>query len=63
MVIIAAIIGLFIAGLYAIFLVVTRKAGRRSNIKLAPFLVYGLAIISLFGERLVNNTLIVAQMC
>ena len=63
MVISAAIIGLFVAGIYAVFLLLTRRAGRRSNVKLAPFLVYGLAIISLFGERLVNNTLIVAQMC
>ena len=59
----AAILGFFVAGLYAVFLVVTRKAKGRSKIKLAPFLVYGLAIISLFGERLVNNTLIVAEMC
>lgn len=59
----AAVVGLFVAGVYSMFLLATRRAGRRSKIKLAPFLVYGLAIISLFGERLVNNTLIVAEMC
>ena len=45
-----AFIGMFIAGLYGIYLLILKKAGKKSKIKLAPFLAFGLAMASLFGE-------------
>ena len=47
-----AFIGMFIAGIYCIFLLILHKAKARSKLKLAPFLAYGLATASLFGEQL-----------
>lgn len=45
-----AFLGMFMAGLYGIYLLILRKAGKKSKIKLAPFLVFGLALATLFGE-------------
>ena len=47
-----AFIGMFIAGIYGIGLLIFHKAKTRSKLKLAPFLAYGLATVSLFGEQL-----------
>ena len=47
-----AFIGMFIAGIYGIGLLIFHKAKARSKLKLAPFLAYGLATASLFGEQL-----------
>ncbi len=48
-----AFLGLFMSGFYGIFLLVLKKAGKRSKIKLAPFLAVGLALASLFGEIII----------
>lgn len=56
----AAALGLFISGFYGMYLLITRKAGPKSKVRLAPFLVYGLAIVSLFGEQFINGWLIMA---
>lgn len=48
-----AFLGLFMSGFYGIFLLVLKKADRRSKIKLAPFLAVGLALASLFGEIII----------
>lgn len=45
-------IGLFSAGLYSIYLLIRKRAGIRSKLKLAPFLAYGLGIATLFGDIL-----------
>ncbi len=56
-------LGMFSAGLYAIVLLILHKVERRSKIRLVPFLVYGLVIISLYVEQNINRLSIVAQMC
>ena len=48
-----AFIGLFISGLYGIYLLILKKAGKKSTIKLAPFLAFGLSLAALFGEALI----------
>ena len=48
-----AFIGLFISGLYGIYLLIIKKAGKKSTIKLAPFLAFGLSLAALFGEVLI----------
>ena len=47
-----AFIGMFVSGFYGIYLLVFKKAGKKSKIKLAPFLSFGLSIAALFGELL-----------
>ena len=47
-----AFLGLFISGFYAIYLLLLRKAGSKSKIKLVPFLSIGLSAASLFGDVL-----------
>ena len=47
-------VGLFAAGLYGIYLLIRKKAGRKSKLKLAPFLAYGLAAATLFGDLIVR---------
>lgn len=58
-----AVLGICTAGIYAIFLIIIKKANKSSKIRLAPFLVYGLAIFSLYFEQTFNRLSIVAQMC
>ena len=58
-----AVLGICTAGVYAIILIIIKKANKSSKIRLAPFLVYGLAIFSLYYEQLFNRLSIVAQMC
>ena len=48
-----AFIGMFVSGFYGIYLLVLKKAGKRSKIKLAPFLAFGLSIAALFGDLLI----------
>ena len=50
LVITGSLIGFLLSGLYGIYLLVFKKAKAKSRIKLAPFLVYGLAVAALFGE-------------
>ena len=45
-----AFIGMFVSGFYGIYLLVLKKAGKKSKIKLAPFLSFGLSIAALFGD-------------
>ena len=47
-------VGLFAAGLYGIYLLIRKKAGPKSKLKLAPFLAYGLAAATLFGDLIVR---------
>ena len=47
-----AFIGMFVSGFYGIYLLILKKAGKKSKIKLAPFLSFGLSIAALFGELL-----------
>ena len=58
-----AVLGICTAGIYGIVLIILKKANKTSKIRLAPFLVYGLAIFSLYYEQLFNRLSIVAQMC
>lgn len=48
-----AFIGLFISGLYGIYLLILKKAGKKSTIKLAPFLAFGLSLAALFGDVII----------
>ena len=45
-----AFIGMFVSGFYGIYLLILKKAGKKSKIKLAPFLSFGLSIAALFGD-------------
>lgn len=47
-------VGLFAAGLYGIYLLIRKKAGPKSKLKLAPFLAYGLAAATLFGDLIIR---------
>ena len=47
-------IGLFAAGLYSIYLILFKKAGFKSKLRVAPFLAYGLGIAALFGDVLLR---------
>ena len=47
-------VGLFSAGLYGIYLLIRKKAGFKSKLRIAPFLAYGLGIAALFGDILMR---------
>lgn len=47
-VIAASVLGMTLAGVYSFYIIIRGKKTRKSLIRLAPFLVYGLAIISLY---------------
>lgn len=47
--IIAGIIAFLIAGIYGVYILLTKKKGSRENIKLAPYLALGCAFSALFG--------------
>lgn len=49
----AAVTGLFLAGVYATYLLLTRKKDKHSRMRLAPFLAYGSAVAALFGEQMI----------
>ena len=48
------VVGLFAAGLYGIYLLIRKKAGPKSQLRLAPFLAYGLAAATLFGDLIIR---------
>ncbi|SCW52473.1 leader peptidase (prepilin peptidase) / N-methyltransferase [Ruminococcaceae bacterium YRB3002] len=48
------VIGMFLSGFYGMYLLLLRKADPHSKIRIAPFLVYGLGIASLFGEQFIR---------
>lgn len=48
------LLGMFISGFYGIYLLLLKKAEKKSKIKLVPFLAYGLATVALFGEQLIR---------
>ena len=48
--IIAGIIAFLIAGIYGIYILLTKKKGAKGNIKLAPYLALGCAFSALFGS-------------
>lgn len=50
--IVSAVIALFAAGAYVLFLIVKKKAGRGRRFALAPFLCAGMVIGALWGEDL-----------
>ena len=47
-------VGLFAAGLYGIYLLIRKKAGPKSKLRLAPFLAYGLGAATLFGDLMIR---------
>ena len=47
-----AFIGMFISGIYGIYLILIKKAGKKAKVKLAPFLAFGLSMAALFSEPL-----------
>lgn len=48
------VVGLFAGGFYGIYLLIRKKAGPKSKLKLAPFLAYGLAAAILFGDLIIR---------
>ncbi|MBO4637334.1 MAG: prepilin peptidase [Clostridiales bacterium] len=50
-------IGMCIAGIYGIYLLAVKRAKARQKVRLVPFLVYGLATVSLFGKQIINALL------
>lgn len=48
--IIAGLIAFFVAGFCSVFLLLTKKKGAKSKVKLAPYLALGCAFSELFGE-------------
>ena len=49
-----AAVGLSVAGIYGIFLLISRKAKMKSKIRIAPCLVFGLGVAALFGDILIR---------
>ena len=47
--IIAGIIAFFIAGIYGVYILLTKKKGAKGKVKLAPYLALGCAFSALFG--------------
>ena len=47
-------VGLSVAGIYGIFLLISRKAKMKSKIRIAPCLVFGLGVAALFGDILIR---------
>lgn len=48
------VVGLFAAGLYGIYLLIAKKAGPKSKLRIAPFLAYGLGAAALFGDLMIK---------
>ena len=48
------VVGLFAAGLYGIYLLIIKKAGAKSKLRIAPFLAYGLGAAALFGDLMIR---------
>ncbi|MBR2598404.1 MAG: prepilin peptidase [Clostridiales bacterium] len=48
------VIGLFIAGVYSLILIIFKKAGFKSKIRIAPCLAFGLGAAALFGNLIVR---------
>ena len=49
-----AAVGLSLAGIYGICLVIIKKAKFKSKIRVAPFLVFGLSLATLFGDLILR---------
>jgi len=47
---IAGIIAFFIAGIYGVYILLTKKKGAKGKVKLAPYLALGCAFSALFGS-------------
>jgi leader peptidase (prepilin peptidase)/N-methyltransferase len=47
-------VGLFISGIYALILIISKKAKLKSTIRIAPCLALGFGLASLFGELFAN---------
>ncbi len=52
--VVAAIVGIFLGGIYVIFLMIKKKAGRNTQIAFGPFLCAGMAISALWGQQLIH---------
>lgn len=52
--IIAGFIAFFIAGIYGVYLLLTKKGGAKEKVKLAPYLALGCAFSELFGSFLIE---------
>lgn len=48
------VVGMLVAGIYGLYLIITKKLGPKSKLKLAPFLAYGLGAASLFGDLMIR---------
>ena len=48
------VIGMFIAGIYGIYLLIRKKAGMKTKLRLAPSLAFGLGVAALFGDLLIK---------
>ena len=52
--IIAGFIAFLIAGIYGVYILLTKNKGVKSNIKIAPYLALGCAISELFGSLIMD---------
>lgn len=52
--ILAFFIAILIAGIYAIYLLMTRKKGRKQHIAFGPYLCFGIGIALLYGNDIIN---------
>ena len=48
------VVGLFMAGIYGIYLMIRKKAGFRSKLRIAPFLAFGLGMAAMFGDQIIR---------
>lgn len=51
---VSAVLGLFLAGGYGVFMLIRKKLSRRSCLALGPFLCAGLVVGTLYGEQLLD---------
>jgi len=54
MIFVALLLGIVLGGLTAVFLLVTKRRGRKEALPLAPFLIVGLALAAFWGEPILR---------
>lgn len=53
----ATFIGILLGGLYAVFLLLTKRTGRKDHIAFGPFLAFGVALAFVFGTQVIGTYL------
>ncbi len=55
LILLSAFIAIMAGGVYAVYLLITKKAGRKSHFAFGPFLCIGMIISTFFGNEILNG--------